>query len=484
MSGTPGGPPPTTRPSRIIDTAALLERQKAAARRTSSAEERIDRLSRCIKLLSGHAEELCAAMAEDFGWRSKDSSMLTDIVSAIGPLKHARSHLRGWMRPEKRSVEFPLAMLGAKAEVRFQPKGAVGIIAPWNFPVFLCFAPLAGIFAAGNNAMIKPSELTPKTADLLARLIRVNFDEEELAVVLGGPDVGAAFAALPFDHLVFTGGEHVARKVMAAAAENLTPLTLELGGKAPVIVSRGADAVSAAARIMAGKTLNAGQVCLAPDYALIPRDKAEAFVEAARIAIATQYPKIRDNPDYSAIIDQRHFDRLMAAIEDAKNKGARILEINPGREDFTQQQYRKIPPTLALDVTEDMTLMQEEVFGPILPIRTYERIDEAIDFVNGRPAPLALYYFGAENAELERVLARTVSGAATINDVIYHLAQNDLPFGGIGRSGMGRYQGRDGFLEFSNRRAVYQQVRSELIARLRPPYGEPLRDMMRDRLKD
>lgn len=484
MSGTPDSPGQMVKTGEITAARALLDRQKAAAKGGCSAEERIGRLSRCIGILSGHAEELCAAMADDFGWRSKDASMLTDVVSAIGPLKHARSHVRAWMRPEKRGVELALSVLGAKAEVRFQPKGVVGVISPWNFPVFLCFAPLAGILAAGNRAMVKPSELTPRTSDLLARLIRVNFDQEELAVVLGGPDVGAAFAALPFDHLVFTGGEHVARKVMAAAAENLTPLTLELGGKSPVIVSRSADMAVAAARVMAGKTLNAGQVCLAPDYVLAPRDKVEAFVEAARVAVAAQYPKIKDNPDYSAIIDQRHLDGLLNMIEDARGKGARVIELNPGREDFSQQQYRKMPPTLVLDVTEDMALMQEEIFGPILPIRTYEHVGEAIDFVNARPPPLALYYFGEDAEEMERVLALTASGGVTINDVIYHLAQNDLPFGGVGRSGMGRYQGRDGFLEFSNRRAVYRQVRSELIARLRPPYGAVLRDMLRDRLKD
>jgi coniferyl-aldehyde dehydrogenase len=484
VSGTPEAPAPSPKNEHISAAAALLDRQKAGAFPAPSVDQRIDRLSRCIAMLSGHADELCAAMSDDFGWRSRDVSMLADIVAAVGSLKHARSHVRGWMRPERRGVELPLAVLGARAEVRFQPKGVVGIIAPWNFPVFLCFAPLAGVLAAGNRAMVKPSELTPKTSDLLARLVRVNFDEEELAVVLGDAEVGAAFAALPFDHLVFTGGEHVARKVMAEAAKNVTPLTLELGGKSPAIVSRSADMVVAAARIMAGKTMNAGQVCLAPDYVLVPREKAEAFAEACRLAIARQYPKIRDNPDYSAIIDQRHFERLRGLVEDARSKGARVLELNPAREDFSQQPFRKMPPVLVMDVTEDMGLMQEEIFGPLLPIGTYEHIDEAIAFVAARPAPLALYYFGDDEPEMQRTLSLTRSGGVTVNDVIYHLAQNDLPFGGIGPSGMGRYQGRDGFLEFSNRRAVYRQVRSELIARLRAPYGEALRDMLRDRLKN
>ncbi len=480
-----GGQPRSADSARIGELPALLALQKKAASvRAETAEIRIGRMSRCIRLLSGHADELCQAMADDFGWRSRDASMLTDIVASISALKHARGHLRGWMRPERRAVEFPLSFLGAKAEVRFQPKGVVGLISPWNFPVFLCFAPLAGVLAAGNRAMIKPSELTPATADLLARLIRVNFDEEELAVVVGGRDTGAAFARLPFDHLVFTGGAHVAREIMAAAAENLTPLTLELGGKSPVILSRTADVAVAAARIMAGKTLNAGQVCLAPDYILAPQDKVESFVEAARTAVAAQFPRIKDNSDYSALISPHHVERLRGLLEDAKTKGARVIEINPAREDFSRQQYRKMPPTLVLDVTDDMAVMKEEIFGPILPIRAYEQIGEAVSFVNARPAPLALYYFGEDEAEAERVLHQTKSGGATINDVIYHLAQNNLPFGGAGASGMGRYQGREGFLEFSNQRAVYRQARSEVIARLRPPYGQALRDMMRSRLRD
>jgi coniferyl-aldehyde dehydrogenase len=463
-----------------------LSAQKAAlaAAGPPSAEARIDRLSRAIALLTGHAGELCAALSADFGWRSPDSSLLTDVVASVAHLKHARAQVRGWMKPSKRKVEPPLNLLGAKAEVRFQPKGVVGVIAPWNFPVYLAFAPLAGVLAAGNSALLKFSELAPATADLLERLIRLNFDETELAVILGGAEVGAGFTKLPFDHLVFTGSARVGRAVMAAAAENLTPVTLELGGKSPAILGDSADLAIAATRIMAGKLLNAGQTCLAPDYVLAPRARIEPFVEAARAATARLYPSLKDNRDYTAIASAAQYERLHALIADAASKGARVIEINPRGEDFSTQEFRKLPPIFVLDPTEDMDVLREEIFGPVLPIVGYDRLEDAIAFVNARPHPLALYYFGQDEAECETVLARTNSGGVTINDVIYHIAQDDLPFGGAGASGMGRYHGVEGFLEFSHQRGVYRQARSELIARLRPPYGEPFRDFMRDRLKE
>jgi coniferyl-aldehyde dehydrogenase len=353
----------------------------------------------------------------------------------------------------------------------------------WNYPVNLLFGPLAGALAAGNRVMLKPSELTPATADLLERLVRLNFDEEELAVIPGGRDVGVAFSRLPFDHLVYTGSTAVGREVMAAAAEHLTPLTLELGGKCPAIISASADIAVAAARIMAGKLLNAGQTCLAPDYVLAPRDKMDVFVEAAKAAVATMFPRLRDNPDYTAIINTAHYDRLRGLIADASAKGATAVEINPRGEDFTTQQYRKLPPTLLLSPGAGARVLQEELFGPVLTVITCDTAEEAIAYVNARPRPLALYWFGQDDAECEHVLARTVSGGVTINDVIYHFGIDDLPFGGVGASGFGRYHGKEGFLEFSNARAVYRQVRSELIARLRPPYGERFREFIRDRMK-
>jgi coniferyl-aldehyde dehydrogenase len=464
---------------------AILAAQKAAQLRQGapSAALRKDRLQRAINLLVDHKDEIADAMNADFGNRSKDMSMLTDVAGSIGPLKHAKENLDKWMRAEKRKVEAPLGLLGARAEVRFQPKGVMGIISPWNFPVNLTFAPLAGVLAAGNRAMIKPSEFTPATSEMMGRLIDQYFDETEIAVVVGGSEVGAAFAGLAFDHLLFTGGTAIAYHVMRAAADNLTPLTLELGGKSPVIVSRSADIEKSAARIMAGKTMNAGQICLAPDYTYVPTEQRDAFVAAATSSIAKMYPKIKDNPDYTAIVNQRHFERIKGLVEDARAKGAKVVEINPGNEDFSQQEHRRIPPTLILDPTDDMKVMQEEIFGPVMPVKTYETLADAIGYVNAHARPLGLYYFGEDAAETDQVLNATISGGVTVNDVIMHVSMEDLPFGGVGPAGMGAYHGRDGFLEFSHKKAVYRQTGSELLAAMRPPYGETFKKMVAGRLK-
>lgn len=463
----------------------ILAAQKAAHLRDGapSAAKRKDRLDRCVRLLTLHKDELVDAMNADFGNRSKDMSLLTDIGGSIGPLKHARANLDKWMRTEKRSVEAPLGLLGAKAEVRFQPKGVIGIIAPWNFPVNLTFAPLAGVLAAGNRAMIKPSEYTPETSALMARLFDLFFDETEIAVITGGPEIGADFAKLAFDHLVFTGGTSIAYHVMRAASENLVPLTLELGGKSPVIVGRSADIEKTAARVMAGKTMNAGQICLAPDYAYVPKENRDAFVSAAKASVAKMYPKIKDNPDYTAIVNQRHYDRIQGLLEDAKQKGAEIVVINPGNEDFTQQEHRRIPPTLVLDPSDDMKIMQEEIFGPVMPVRTYGELNEAVAHVNKNDRPLGLYYFGEDETERDAVVNGTTSGGVTVNDVIMHVSMEDLPFGGIGPAGMGAYHGRDGFLEFSHKKAVFSQMKSEMMAMMRPPYGENFRKMVAGRMK-
>ena len=463
----------------------LLSAQRAAiiGRPGPSASERRERLDRCIGLLVEHGNALCDAMAEDFGWRSKDASRLTDIAASIAPLKHARAHVQAWMRPDRRRVEFPLGLLGGRGEIRFEPKGVVGLISPWNFPVQLTFGPLAGILAAGNRVMIKPSEYPPATSALMQQLVGRYFAPEEMAVVTGGAEMGAGFAALPFDHLLFTGATSVARHVMRAAAESLTPLTLELGGKSPVILGRSADIPKAAARIMTGQTLNAGQICLAPDYVLCPTEALDSFVSHATQAVSRMYPSLKNNPDYTSVVNQRHYERLHALLRDAEEKGAHVIPINPTNEDFSQQEHRRMPPTLVLNVKEHMRVMQEEIFGPILPVRTYDQIEEALEFVNAQPKPLALYYFGADRLEEERVLHSTRSGGVTINDVIYHVAHEDLPFGGIGPSGMGAYHGREGFLEFSHKRSVYRQIGREFLAVARPPYGATFRKLMQSRIK-
>lgn len=466
----------------------LLDRQKAAHLRDGapSAEKRIDWLDRCIGLLVDHASDIEDALNADFGNRSKDATKLTDISGSIGPLKHARDNLRKWMKPEKRKTSPAiLGLLGAKATLLYQPKGVVGVISPWNFPINLTFAPLAGVLAAGNRAMIKPSEFTPATSDLMKVMFAKVFSEEEIAVVTGGPDVGQAFSGLPFDHMIFTGATSVARHVMRAAAENLVPLTLELGGKSPVILSRSADFATAAARVMNGKTLNAGQICLAPDYVYAPEEKLGEFVSEAKASVGRMFPTIKDNPDYTAVVAQRHYDRIRGYIEDARAKGAEIVEINPAGEDFSQQEHRKIPPTLILNPTDDMKVMQEEIFGPVLPVKTYKVVDEALGYINANDRPLGLYWFGSDEAEKEKVLAGTTSGGVTINDVVFHVAQEELPFGGVGPSGMGSYHGHDGFKEFSHKKSVYTQLKKDIgpLLQMRPPYGPAFRKFLAGQIK-
>jgi coniferyl-aldehyde dehydrogenase len=479
-------------PIAAVDAASamrsILERQKAAHLRDGapSLAQRRERLDRCITLLISHRHEIEDALNTDFGSRSKDATAFTDVAGSIGPLKHARDNLARWMKPERRPTSPALlGLFGAKAEVRFQPKGVVGVISPWNFPVNLTFAPLAGILAAGNRAMIKPSEFTPATSDLMARMFGSVFSEEEIAVIVGGPDVGQAFSSLAFDHLIFTGATSIARHVMRAAAENLVPVTLELGGKSPVILGRSADLATAAARIMNGKTLNAGQICLAPDYVLAADDQVDAFVGHARAAVSRMFPTVRDNPDYTSVVNQRHYDRISGYVADARAKGATVVELKPEGEDFSQQEHRKIPPTLILDATDDMKVMQEEIFGPVLPVKRYKTVDDALAYINAHDRPLGLYYFGDDAAEQEKVLAGTTSGGVTINDVIFHIAQEELPFGGVGPAGMGAYHGRDGFLEFSHKKAVYSQLKKDIgpLVQLRPPYGAGIRKYLDSQLK-
>jgi coniferyl-aldehyde dehydrogenase len=438
---------------------------------------RKDRLKRAAAMIRDHADRFCDALSEDFGHRSREQSMITDIGGSISPINHALKNLEKWARPEKRPVQFPLGLLGAKAWVEYQPKGVVGVIAPWNFPVNLVMSPLAGVFAAGNRAMVKTSEYTPVTAALFEEIVGRYFDPTELAFVSGGPDVGQAFAELPFDHLIFTGATGIGRHILHAAADNLTPVTLELGGKSPVIVGKGADLKQVSERVAVGKMLNAGQICLAPDYLLVPSAQESAVVDGIRTAASAMYPTLLSNPDYTSVVNDRHYERLNQWVEDARAKGATVDVVNPAGEDFGSTNSRKMPLHIVRDVTDDMTLMQEEIFGPILPVRRYDGIDAAIGEVNRRDRPLGLYYFGKDEAERRRVLDRTISGGVTIDDVIFHVSMEDLPFGGVGPSGMGSYHGLDGFRTFSHAKAVYQQSKLDVakIAGLKPPYGDATR---------
>lgn len=439
---------------------------------------RKDRLKRAVAMIRDSADRFCDALSEDFGHRSREQSMITDIGGSIAPLAHALKRLDRWARTERRPVMFPLGLMGARARVEYQPKGIVGVIAPWNFPVNLVMSPLAGIFAAGNRAMVKTSEFTPATSALFEEIVGRYFDPTELAFVSGGPEVGKAFAGLPFDHLIFTGATGIARHILHAAADHLVPVTLELGGKSPVIVGKDADVARTAGRVAMGKMLNAGQICLAPDYMLVPAEREEAMVDGLKTAASAMYPTILANPDYTSIVNDRHFQRLNDWLDDARAKGAKVEVVNPANEDFGSTNSRKMPLHIVRDVTDDMTLMQEEIFGPVLPIRRYSGgVDAAIAEVNGRDRPLGLYYFGDDKAEQRRVLDRTISGGVTLNDVIMHVSMEELPFGGIGPSGMGAYHGHEGFRTFSHAKAVYSQPKIDVakMAGLKPPYGAATR---------
>lgn len=440
-----------------------------------SAATRIDRLDRGIDVLLKYQDKVIEALNSDFSCRAREVSLLTDIAASVTPLKHARKHLQKWMKPQKRPTMFPLNLLGGRSRIEYQPLGVVGVISPWNFPVNLTFGPLAGILAAGNRALIKPSEFTPATSEVMAEMVAEAWDEKEVALFTGGPEVGQAFSGLPFDHLLFTGATSVARHIMAAAARNLVPVTLELGGKSPVILSRSADIEKSLERIMVGKTLNAGQICLAPDYLMVPEEKLEAVIAAAQKAVSAMYPTILDNPQYTAVVNQRHFERLQGYLQEAQERGTRTVVINPAGEDFQAREgNRKIPPTLISQPADDLKVMQEELFGPLLPIRTYQDFNETIDYVNANPRPLAAYYFGEDKAEEEAVLTRTTSGGACVNDVIMHIMQEELPFGGVGPSGMGAYHGEEGFRTFSHAKSVYRQANANVgkLGGMLPPYGK------------
>ena len=450
-----------------------------------SAAARKDRLQRCIAMLVETQDRFVKALSEDFGHRSAEQSLITDIVASINPAKHSIKRLDAWMKPERRSLQFPLGLLGAKGVVEYQPKGVVGVIAPWNFPVQLTMAPIVGAIAAGNRVMVKSSEFTPTVAALFEEVAPRYFAPEEAMFYSGGPEVGQAFASLPFDHLIFTGATSIGKHILHAAADNLTPVTLELGGKSPTIIGRSANTDQATQRIALGKMLNAGQICLAPDYLMVPREKEGEIVQGMTRAVSAMYPTLIENPDYTSVINARHRDRLQGYIDDARAKGADVVEINPANEDFSASNRNKMPLTLIRNPTDDMKVMQEEIFGPVLPIKTYERVEEAIDYVNAHDRPLGLYYFGEDEREKRTVLDRTISGGVTVNDVVFHVSMEELPFGGIGPSGMGAYHGQEGFKTFSHAKSVYSQPKINVakLAGFMPPYGDATRKTIARDLK-
>jgi acyl-CoA reductase-like NAD-dependent aldehyde dehydrogenase len=448
--------------------ADAFQRQRALRDEAPGLDARAASLDSLEALVRDNAAAFCEAIDRDFHGRSVAETQALELFPALGAIRHARRHFRAWARP--RRVPTGFWFLPGRSRIYPQPLGVVGIVVPWNYPLYLAVAPLADALAAGNRVMVKMSESAPALGELFARRVADRFDAALLTVVNGDATVAREFTALPFDHLLFTGSTEVGRQVMRAAAANLTPVTLELGGKSPAIVGHGVDVAEAADRIMFGKCLNAGQTCIAPDYALVPEDRVDAFCEAARASVGRLYPTLRDNPDYTAIIDARHRARLAGYLEEASSRGARVIEMNPAGEPLGGSP--KMAPALVLGAPGDTRIMREEIFGPLLPVVPYRTLDDAIAYVNARSRPLALYIFEHARAAVDRVIERTVSGGVSVNETILHIAQDELPFGGVGPSGMGEYHGRAGFETFSKRKAVFFQSRVNGMKLLRPPYGK------------
>lgn len=459
-----------THPDPGFDMATLLSRQRSAFLKNGppSLADRKARLKRLRAAVLAHRREVAEAINIDFGHRSHYETEIMEIVGVIQTIDYLIRNLRRFMKPERRHVG--LFYRAGRAHVEYQPKGIIGVMAPWNYPFSLTIIPLATALAAGNRAMLKPSELTPCTSEVIRRMLEKVFPTDEIAVVLGGPEVGAAFSGLPFDHLFFTGSTPVGRKVMKAASDNLVPVTLELGGKSPVIVGRGHVNDWTMASIVFGKLSNAGQTCVAPDYAMIHEDDLDAFVTRFGENVARAYPDGPTSRDYTSIVSDRHYDRLKRLIDDAQARGGRIVEVGVAPERAIER-ARTLAPTLILGAPDDAAIMQEEIFGPILPVRTYRVIDEVIAYVNARPRPLALYYFGEEGPDRQKLLKLTTSGNVGINNTMIHVAQDDLPFGGVGPSGMGAYHGIEGFRTMSHAKGVFVQRRWNLPRLLAAPFG-------------
>ena len=460
--------------SSVQGLTSLLSRQKSAFASAGlvSADTRRRRLQQVIDLLVRHHGALTEAIDLDFGGRPAGFSLMNDVLGALASLKYARDHLQDWMQDDPRAPFAPYDQLGAKAWVMHQPKGTVGILGTWNAPLFTLFSPLASVLAAGNRAILKPSDVVPRTAELVARLFAEHLDPLEVGVVTGDVELAEAFSAQPFDHLVYTGSTATGRLVMRNAALNLVPVTLELGGKSPVIVSGSADLKKAAFSIAVGKACNGGQICINPDLVYVPKALLEPFLEALRATYSELNPSVAGNPDVVAVVNQRHLDRVEGYVLDAQARGARIEclpePLAPNAED------RRRPLRVVVDPAPDSVIMREEIFGPAMVVLTYEHLDQVIDDINGRPRPLALYYFGKDPEQQRYVLERTVSGGVTVNDVMMHAAMHDAPFGGVGASGMGHYHGHEGFLEFSHQRTVFKAPEHDPRREwgLLPPYSE------------
>jgi len=460
----------TTADTPIIELSTTLARLRTSwqSRRPDYAQRRED-LQRLRDALKRRLEEMAETIASDFGHRSRHESLIADGMTVLNEIDHLRSHLRKWMKPKRVGVGW--RFWPARAEIRPEPVGVVGVIAPWNYPVNLALIPLATAIAAGNHVYLKPSEHTPNTTGFLRSLLAEVFPADRVAVATGGAEVAGAFAALPFDHLVFTGSTAVGRKVMAAAAAHLTPLTLELGGKSPAIVCADFPLEQAAARLATGKWFNGGQTCIAPDYVLIDEGRAPALAEALREQVRARYGTLADSSDYTRIINDGQYARLQGYLDDARALGLQVL---PLAENGDAQQ-RLFPPTVVLEPGENAKVMQEEIFGPILPIKSYRNLDEAIAYVNAHDRPLSLYPFSHDRDSVEKILRNTLAGGVTVNDTVLHFGINNLPFGGIGPSGMGAYHGHAGFDAFSKALPILWQSRRAGSDMLKPPYSKVAR---------
>ena len=431
---------------------------------------RRDRMHRMRQLIEQHSAALAEAVQADFGVRSPQLTEVADFLVLRALIGDLEKRLVAWTKP--RRVPTPLYLQPASAHIQRQPLGVIGVIGPWNYPIQLTLGPAVTALAAGNRVMIKPSELTPHSSALLAHLLHQAFAADELCVVQGGADVAHEFASLPFDHLLFTGSTAVGRKVAAAAAANLTPTTLELGGKSPCILDASVNLADAALKIAHGKLLNAGQTCIAPDYVMLPRGMEAAFEQAYGAAVARLFPTIVGNPDYAAILTQRHLSRLQSLVSEAQTQGARVVTLGQGGgASNAKSPNRQMAPTLVFDAPADSRLMSEEIFGPVLPVLSYNTPDDAVTFINDRPRPLALYWFGRDTVARDRVLQRTVSGGVSVNDTLMHIAHENLPFGGVGESGWGAYHGEAGFLRFTQQKPVLVQSRFAMGDLFYPPYG-------------
>ena len=474
----------TAKPKNVtkLDTQNLealveLQRSKFRAEGEVTYSTRIDRLKRLKALIVENKTEFAETTKREFGGaRSYEFSLFSEFASKVEGIDYAMKHLKEWMKPEKRKTNKPMNFLGGKSQVRHFPKGVVGIISPWNLPFGLTVAPLTGALAAGNRAILKPSEFVPETAALFAEIIPKYFSEDEVAVVTGGADISQRFAELPFDHLLFTGSSNIGAKVMQSASKNLVPVTLELGGKSPVIIGRSAKLDLAGTRLTFGKLLNGGQLCLSPDYVVVPNELEEQLIARVVHEAQSMYPNITENEDYAGVINERHFARLQNYIDDAVAKGAKLTIVGADKTRVSEDN-RRMPLHILQNVTEDMLVMHEEIFGPILPVMNYSDVAEVPDMIEPRRNPLAMYYFGKDKREQEYLLSNVQSGGVCINDITLHYVQEDLPFGGVGASGMGAYHGPEGFRSLSHARAIYSQTMIDVLPIIgaRPPFGEKFR---------